>query len=96
MSETENETPWAEDPRGLLRAEFDGLRTTATVVVAGERRHVFGQGRAWQFAAVDPLHHSGEGGGAGDQRGQGEQHPVGRLGPEVLLHDQLAAVGDRL
>jgi 3-methylcrotonyl-CoA carboxylase alpha subunit len=52
------------NPRGLLRAEFDGLRTTATVVVAGERRHVFGQGRAWQFAAVDPLHHSGEGGGA--------------------------------
>jgi 3-methylcrotonyl-CoA carboxylase alpha subunit len=28
------------------------------VVVAGERRHVFGHGRAWQFAAVDPLHHS--------------------------------------
>jgi 3-methylcrotonyl-CoA carboxylase alpha subunit len=52
------------NPRGLLRAEFDGLRTTATVVVAGERRHVFGHGRAWQFAAVDPLHHAGEGGGA--------------------------------
>jgi 3-methylcrotonyl-CoA carboxylase alpha subunit len=34
------------------------------VVVAGERRHVFGHGRAWQFAAVDPLHHAGEGGGA--------------------------------
>ena len=52
------------NPRGLLRAEFDGLRTTATVVVAGERRHLFGNGRAWQFAAVDPLFHSGEGGGA--------------------------------
>ena len=52
------------NPRGLLRAEFDGLRTTATVVVAGERRHLFGHGRAWQFAAVDPLHHGGEGGGA--------------------------------
>ncbi|WP_374263800.1 acetyl-CoA carboxylase biotin carboxylase subunit [Zoogloea sp.] len=52
------------NPRGLLRGEFDGLRTTATVIVAGERRHLFGQGRAWQFAAVDPLHHSGEGGGA--------------------------------
>ncbi|WP_079437017.1 acetyl/propionyl/methylcrotonyl-CoA carboxylase subunit alpha [Zoogloea sp. LCSB751] len=52
------------NPRGLLRAEFDGLRTTATVVVAGERRHVFGHGHTWQFAAVDPLHHSGEGGGA--------------------------------
>jgi 3-methylcrotonyl-CoA carboxylase alpha subunit len=43
------------NPRGLLRAELDGLRTTATVVVAGERRHLFGNGRAWQFAAVDPL-----------------------------------------
>ena len=52
------------NPRGLLRAEFDGLRTAVTVVVAGERRHVFGHGRAWQFAAVDALHHSGEGGGA--------------------------------
>ncbi|MBL0283320.1 MAG: acetyl/propionyl/methylcrotonyl-CoA carboxylase subunit alpha [Zoogloea sp.] len=52
------------NPRGLLRAELDGLRTTATVVVAGERRHLFGNGRAWQFAAVDPLFHSGEGGGA--------------------------------
>jgi 3-methylcrotonyl-CoA carboxylase alpha subunit len=52
------------DPRGQLRAEFDGLRATATVVAAGERRHVFIHGRAWQFAAVDPLHFSGEGGGA--------------------------------
>ena len=27
MSETENETPWAEDPRGLLRAgDIDGAR----------------------------------------------------------------------
>ncbi|WP_374245229.1 acetyl-CoA carboxylase biotin carboxylase subunit [Zoogloea sp.] len=52
------------NPRGLLRAEFDGLRTTATVIHAGERRHLFGQGLAWQFAAVDPLHHGGEGGGA--------------------------------
>ncbi len=34
------------NPRGLLRAEFDGLRTTATVVVAGERRHVFGRARS--------------------------------------------------
>ena len=52
------------DPRGLLRAELDGVRITSTVVVAGERRHVFVQGRTWQFSAVDPLHFSGEGGGA--------------------------------
>jgi 3-methylcrotonyl-CoA carboxylase alpha subunit len=37
------------NPRGLLRAEFDGLRTSATVVVAGERRHVF---RPWPRLAV--------------------------------------------
>jgi 3-methylcrotonyl-CoA carboxylase alpha subunit len=52
------------NPRGLLRAELDGIRITATVVVAGERRHVFAQGRTWQFAAVDPLHFVGVGGGA--------------------------------
>ena len=51
------------NPRSLLRAEIDGLRLTATVVAAGERRHVFAQGRAWAFARVDPLHFSGEGGG---------------------------------
>ena len=34
------------------------------MIHAGERRHLFGQGLAWQFAAVDPLHHGGEGGGA--------------------------------
>ncbi len=49
---------------GQLFAELDGVRSTATVVVAGERRHVFFQGRTWQFCAVDPLHYSGAGGGA--------------------------------
>jgi 3-methylcrotonyl-CoA carboxylase alpha subunit len=46
-----------------LRVEFDGLRFDATVVVAGEKRHVFLQGRAWQLARIDPLFHGGEGGG---------------------------------
>ena len=36
----------------------------ATVIAAAGRRHVFAKGRAWQLAAVDPLHHGGEGGGA--------------------------------
>jgi len=47
-----------------LRADFDGNRTVATVVVAGEKRHVFLHGRCHVLAAVDPLFHAGEGGGA--------------------------------
>jgi 3-methylcrotonyl-CoA carboxylase alpha subunit len=52
------------NPRGLLRADFDGRRLEATVIAAAGRRHVFAQGRAWSLAAVDPLHHAGDGGGA--------------------------------
>lgn len=52
------------NPRGLLRVELDGTRMDATVIAAGEKRHVFLHGRAWQLANVDPLYHSGEGGGA--------------------------------
>ena len=51
------------NPRGLLRAELDGLRTSVTVVQAGEKRHVFAHGRAWAFACVDPLHFQSEGSG---------------------------------
>jgi 3-methylcrotonyl-CoA carboxylase alpha subunit len=49
---------------GSLRAEFGGRRLSATVIVAGEKRHVFLDGRCWQLAAVDPLHLPGEGSGA--------------------------------
>ena len=52
------------NPRGLLRVELDGTRMDASVIAAAGRRHVFARGRAWQLAAVDPLHHGGEGGGA--------------------------------
>ena len=47
---------------GILRVELDGMRIDATVIAAGELRHVFLHGRAWQIASVDPLHYSGEGG----------------------------------
>jgi 3-methylcrotonyl-CoA carboxylase alpha subunit len=47
-----------------LRADFGGNRTVAAVVVAGEKRHVFLHGRCHVLAAVDPLFHAGEGGGA--------------------------------
>ena len=48
---------------GQLRADLDGLRLNATVVAAGERRHVFLHGRVHVFASVDPLYHGLEGGG---------------------------------
>lgn len=32
-----------------LRLELDGRRTTVTAVIAGSRRHVFFDGRAWVF-----------------------------------------------
>ncbi|MCK0511008.1 acetyl/propionyl/methylcrotonyl-CoA carboxylase subunit alpha [Aromatoleum buckelii] len=50
--------------RGRLRVELDGTRMDATVITAGRMRHVFLHGRSWQLANVDPLHFSGEGGGA--------------------------------
>ncbi len=46
-----------------LRAEIDGRLITASVIAAGEKRHVFLDGHAWQLAAVDPLFHGGEGSG---------------------------------
>ena len=49
---------------GSLRADLDGRRLTVTVIAAGEKRHVFVDGRGFVFAAIDPLFHAGEGGGA--------------------------------
>jgi len=50
-------------PNSTLRVELAGLRLDATVVAAGERRHVFLNGRSYQLARVDPLYHGGEGQG---------------------------------
>jgi 3-methylcrotonyl-CoA carboxylase alpha subunit len=50
-------------PNSTLRVELAGLRLDATVVVAGERRHIFLNGRSYQLARVDPLYHGGEGQG---------------------------------
>ncbi len=44
-----------------LRIELGGMRLPATVIAAGEKRHVFLHGRVWQLACVDPLYHAGEG-----------------------------------
>jgi 3-methylcrotonyl-CoA carboxylase alpha subunit len=51
-------------PGSQLRADLGGRRINATVVVAGEKRHVFLHGRGFAFSAVDPLFQAGEGGGA--------------------------------
>jgi 3-methylcrotonyl-CoA carboxylase alpha subunit len=51
-------------PGSQLRADLGGNRVAATVVLAGEKRHVFLHGRCFVLAAVDPLFQAGEGGGA--------------------------------
>jgi 3-methylcrotonyl-CoA carboxylase alpha subunit len=48
---------------GHIQADFGGRRINATVIASGEKRHVFLDGRAFIFAAIDPLFHAGEGGG---------------------------------
>jgi len=50
-------------PDASLRVDLGGLRSNAAVVVAGERRYVFLQGRSWPLARIDPLYYGGEGGG---------------------------------
>jgi 3-methylcrotonyl-CoA carboxylase alpha subunit len=50
-------------PNATLRVDLGGMRVDATVVVAGEKRHVFLHGRSYQFSRVDPLYFSGEGSG---------------------------------
>ncbi|THF64024.1 acetyl/propionyl/methylcrotonyl-CoA carboxylase subunit alpha [Pseudothauera nasutitermitis] len=79
------------NPRGLLRADFDGRRLDATVIAAAGRRHVFVQGRAWVLAAVDPLHHAGEGGGA--EGGGGWQMRAPMPGKVIAL---VASAGARV
>jgi len=49
---------------GALRAELGGLRLSASVIVAGEKRHVFLDGRHYQLSRIDPLHQATEGQGA--------------------------------
>ncbi|NWG30576.1 MAG: acetyl/propionyl/methylcrotonyl-CoA carboxylase subunit alpha [Rhodocyclaceae bacterium] len=49
---------------GALLADLGGRRVNATVIAAGEKRHVFFDGMSFVFAAIDPLFHAGEGSGA--------------------------------
>ncbi|MBK4739193.1 acetyl/propionyl/methylcrotonyl-CoA carboxylase subunit alpha [Noviherbaspirillum pedocola] len=50
---------------GQIHAQLGERRLHAAVVTAGERRHVFLEGRAWPLARVDNLHTGGEGEEAG-------------------------------
>jgi 3-methylcrotonyl-CoA carboxylase alpha subunit len=49
---------------GALRAELGGRRLSASVIVSGEKRHVFLDGCSYPLSAVDPLYQPGEGVGA--------------------------------
>jgi 3-methylcrotonyl-CoA carboxylase alpha subunit len=46
---------------GQLHAQLGERRVHATVVVSGERRHVFFEGRSWPLALVDTLNTGGAG-----------------------------------
>jgi 3-methylcrotonyl-CoA carboxylase alpha subunit len=46
---------------GKLHARFGDRRIRAAVVVAGERRQVFFEGRSWPLSLIDTLHIAGEG-----------------------------------
>ena len=48
-------------PNGQLRAQLGERRLAATVVIAGERRHVFLEGCAWPLVRIDTLHVGGQG-----------------------------------
>ncbi len=48
-------------PNGQLHAQLGERRVNATVVVSGERRQVFFEGRAWPLALVDTLNVGGAG-----------------------------------
>jgi 3-methylcrotonyl-CoA carboxylase alpha subunit len=71
-------------PNGQLHAQLGERRVNATVVVSGERRHVFFEGRAWPLALVGTLNT----GGAGEDVEGGLKAPM--PGKVIAL---IAAVG---
>jgi 3-methylcrotonyl-CoA carboxylase alpha subunit len=48
-------------PDGELQAQLGDRRVHASVVIGGERRHVFFAGRSWPLVLVDSLHTGGSG-----------------------------------
>jgi 3-methylcrotonyl-CoA carboxylase alpha subunit len=53
------------EQHGAFRARIGERRVHAAVVIAGERRHVFFEGRAHAFSVVDPSRGAGQGDEAG-------------------------------
>jgi 3-methylcrotonyl-CoA carboxylase alpha subunit len=62
-------TPGAD---GALLVQLGERRLHAAVIAAGERRHVFFEGRSWPLSLVDSLHV----GGAGDEAEGGLRAPM--------------------
>jgi 3-methylcrotonyl-CoA carboxylase alpha subunit len=54
-------------PHGEIHAQLGDRRMSAAVVMAGERRHVFVQGRSFPMIRVDPLNQRGEGDESGGE-----------------------------
>jgi 3-methylcrotonyl-CoA carboxylase alpha subunit len=61
--ETTHATAIRQENDSLL-IDLGGRRLSPTVIVAGEKRYVFLDGKSFVFAVVDPLHHAGGGDGA--------------------------------
>jgi 3-methylcrotonyl-CoA carboxylase alpha subunit len=73
----------------LLHAQLGERRVHATVVVSGERRHVFFEGRSWPLALVDTLNV----GGAGEDVEGGLKAPM--PGKVIALIAQVGAQVDK-
>ncbi|HPO19436.1 MAG TPA: acetyl/propionyl/methylcrotonyl-CoA carboxylase subunit alpha [Rubrivivax sp.] len=76
-------------PNSLLHAQLGERRVHATVVISGERRHVFFEGRSWPLALVDTLNV----GGAGEDVEGGLKAPM--PGKVIALIAQVGAKVDK-
>ncbi len=76
-------------PNGQLHAQLGERRVNATVVVSGERRHVFFEGRSWPLALVDTLNT----GGAGEDAEGGLKAPM--PGKVIALIAEAGATVDK-
>ena len=74
---------------GQLHAQLGERRVHATVVVSGERRHVFFEGRSWPLALVDTLNT----GGAGEDAEGGLKAPM--PGKVIALIAEAGATVDK-
>ena len=76
-------------PNGEVHAQLGERRISAAVVVAGERRHVFVQGRSLAMVRVDTLHQ----GGRGDESGGELRSPM--PGKVITLLTEIGSTVDK-